>query len=466
MGISLNPATILSGQGIDVTSLVQQILNSQSGVLTEWQSEASALATQAGLLAGFNNNLTNLATSVSVLADPNGALVALTATSSEPSAVTATVGSTAVAGTHSISVANLASTSSAYTDPVTASFTLTPGSFTLQVGSNQPATVSINTTGVTVAQLATYINTSNFGVTASVQQNADGTSTLGLVSNTTGSPGNITISGGSAVGLTFNQVAGNDANLTVDGVPTTSATNTVSSAIPGVTLSLLAPTGSTPAQLTVGTDSTQAVQAVNNFVAAYNTLISEINQQYVVDPATNNEGPLGSDISVRSLQSSLLNDAAYAVTGNDGYVNLASLGINTNNDGTLTVDSTTLNNALSSDPSAFQNFFQNASLTGFANNFNNDLTNLTDPTAGVLNADLAQNTAQQQSLTTDITNFQTNLTAEQQSLTAQYDSVNASLESYPLLLQAVTEVLGSLGTTVSSTTGATIPGSPTLTAGL
>jgi len=292
MGISLNPATILSGQGIDVSSLVQEIINKQSGVLTEWQSEASTLATQAGLLEGFNNNLTSLASAVSVLADPAGPLSDLT------------------------------------------------------------------------------------------------------------------------------------------------------------------------------TDSSQAVTAVNNFVTAYNTLISDINQQYVVDPATDNEGPLGSDISVRSLQSSLLTDAAYAVTGNDGYVNLATLGISTNDDGTLSVDTTTLNNVLSKDPTAFQNFFQNSSGTGFANNFNTDLNNLTDPVTGVLNADLAQNSAQTQSLNSDISNFQTNLAAEQQQLTQQYDAVNASLDSYPLLLQAVTEVLGSLGTTVSSTTGATVPGSPILTGGL
>src|SRR5262249_45689780 len=149
--------------------------------------------------------------------------------------------------------------------------------------------------------------------------------------------------------------------------------------------------------------------------------------------------------ALRQLQSSLLSDAAYAVTGNSsGYVNLASLGISTNDDGTLTVNSTQLAGSLAANPAPFQNFFQKSSQTGFANNFNSDLNNLTDPTTGPLNVDLTQNQAEQQDLTNSINNFETQLSAEQTQLTNQYDNVNASLQAYPLLLQEVTETLGTL----------------------
>jgi len=110
------------------------------------------------------------------------------------------------------------------------------------------------------------------------------------------------------------------------------------------------------------------------------------------------------------------------------------------------------------------NFFQNASATGFANNFNIDLTNLTSPTQGPLNVDLAQNQAEQLDLTSTITNFQSQLLIEQTQLTQQYDAVNASLQSYPLLLQAITETLGSLSTSgIGGTSGSS---NPTLTSGL
>lgn len=160
-----------------------------------------------------------------------------------------------------------------------------------------------------------------------------------------------------------------------------------------------------------------------------------------MDPTTNTEGDLASDSSLRSLQSSLLSDATYSVSGNDGYVNLAALGINMNNDGTLTVDSGTLNAALTNDPTAVLNFFQNSSLTGFANNFKADLANLSDPTTGILNTDLAQNSAEQKTLTDQINDFQDRLNAEQQQLIAQFSQVNATLEEYPFLLQEVTSQL-------------------------
>ena len=68
MGVSLNPATILSGQGLDVSSVVQQIIAGQSGQLTVWEGQQTTFATQDGLLEGEENNLVNLQTAVAALA--------------------------------------------------------------------------------------------------------------------------------------------------------------------------------------------------------------------------------------------------------------------------------------------------------------------------------------------------------------------------------------------------------------
>jgi flagellar hook-associated protein 2 len=464
--VSLSPSTLLSGQGINVSTTVQQIINEQSGPLTEWQSENTTLATQAGVLLGINNNLSVLATAIQALADPTGALAAVSATSSDPTTLTAAAQTTAAAGIHEINVANLASQSLAYSDPVS-NDTLAAGSLSIQVGSGtQNVAITANET---LEQLASAINSADPGVTANVIDDANG-SRLSLLSNTAGQPGTLTVvasgSGGPPSPLTFTQVAGVNASLTVDGIPISNASNTVTGVVPGVTLNLVGAVPGNSVQLTVGTDSTQATAAINNFVTAYNTLIGSINQQYQVDPATNTEGPLGADTSVRLLQSSLLNDAAYSISGNSGLVNLASLGINMNNDGTLTLGPTpsgqTTSQLLAANPAAFQNFFENVAGTGFANNFNADLTNMTDPTQGVLNVDIAQNTVQQQTLTTDITNFDAQMSAEQTQLTSQFETVNASLQAYPILLQEVTELIGSMS--VSATTG--LSSTPTLTSGL
>jgi len=486
MGISLNPATILSGQGIDVSSVVQQIISKQSGQLTVWQGQQTNFATQDGLLEGINNNLTNLQTAVAALASPTGPLTAQAATSSQPGVVTATAQSNAIAGTHQIEVTSLATTGSLYTDPIAAgadtsflSGGQTTGDIQLQVGGASGTIRDIPITqgsNDTLSTLASYINTQsaahNWGVTATVVSDSNG-SRLSLQSQNSGNTGALAITTNSNTTLGFaTPQGGANAVLTVDGVPFSSSTNTVTGAIQGVTLSLVSQAPGDPVQLTVGPDQNQITNAVNNFVSAYNTVVSTINTQYVVDPTGAIPAPpLESDISLRSLQSSLLTDSSYAIGGNSGLVNLASLGINQNNDGTLTVGSTpgpssqTFAQVLAANPSAVLNFFQNSSGTGFANNFNADLTNLTAPKSGPLNVDLAQNQAEQADLSTAITNFETQLTTETTALTQQYDAVNASLQQYPLLLQQVTEILGTLGSATSSS-GATVPSGPVLTSGL
>jgi len=477
MGISLNPATILSGQGIDVSSVVQQIIAAQSGPITTWQGQEAQLQDQAVALTAINNDLNNLATAVNALADPAGALFAEAANSSDSGVLTATATSSATAGTHQISVTNLASVGSVYTNEVSdPNASILPagqnsGEIQLRVGTNNYDIAITAGSNDTLNSLARYINGQNYGVTASVVTDSGG-SRLALVSQATGTPGALSITGNST-NLVFNTpTGGTNAALSIDGVPYTSSTNTITGAIAGVTLNLAGTTSGTPVQLTVGPDTTQVTQAINNFISAYNTVIGDINAQYTVNAATNTEGPLGGDSSLRSLQTSLLADASYAITGNSGAVNLASLGISTNDDGTLTLNSAqdttdpNLNNLLATNPAAVQNFFQNAAQTGFANNFASDLTNLTDPVTGVLNADLAQNQTQSQNLATSISNFQDQLNTEQQQLTEEYDQVNASLQEYPLLLQQVTEVLGSLSTQGATGSTVTTTGNPTLTAGL
>jgi len=474
MGISFNTATLLNGNGIDVSSLVSELLASKTAAITALQSQQSGLSNQTGLLTSYNNDLNALASAVAVLADPNGQIGSLTATSAQPNVLNATAQSTATPGTHQITVENLATTGTVFTAPVSnadASILTggaTTGDIKLQVGGASGTTFDIPITqGVndTLNSLANYINSQSFGVTASVVNDATG-ARLALFSNSSGAPGALAITN-DTTGLVFETpVGGTNAAFHIDGVPFSSTTNTVANAIPGVTLSLNGNSAS-QVQLTIAPDATQAASAITNFVTAYNKVINDINTQFTVDPSTNNEGPLASDSALRSLQSSLLADANYAVPGSgDTSSNLASLGIDLNGDGTLTIDNATLSSAFNTNPAAFQAFFQNASNTGFANNFSADLSNLTDPVHGVLNVDLAGNSTQAQSLTNQIQDLQDNLAAQRQQLTTQYAQVNATLEAFPLLLQEISAELGAISGLATGGSGTPFftPQSPTNTA--
>src|SRR5882672_10232616 len=480
MAISFNAAALLNGNGIDVKSIVNAILNQQTGPLTDWQNQQTDLSTQAGLLSGLNNNLTNLAATAIALANPTGPLASQSATSSQLGILTATATSTAPPGVHQLVVSSLATTGTLYTNPLADGNTsfltggATSGDIKLQVGGAGGVTHDIAITqgsNDTLTSLADYINTQKWGVTASVVSDAGG-ARLALYSQSTGTPGALAITNNDT-GLTFNApVGGTNASLTIDGVPLSSATNTVTGAISGVTLNLASASPSTAVQVTVGPDVAAATLAINNFVDAYNSAIGIINTQFTVNAVTNTQGPLGADSTLRSLQSTLLNDVTYSIAGNSGLVNLASLGIDLNNDGTLTINQTatdthpSLSNVLATNPSAVQSFFQNVSGTGFANNFNNDLFNLTDTTDGIVNLDIAGNKAQQKALANQITDLQDRLLAQQKQLTSLYSRVNATLEAYPSLLFTVTAIIGALNgnfAIMSNTSNNTAPNTGTST---
>src|SRR6266404_2052390 len=478
MAISFNAAALLNGNGIDVKSIVNAILNQQTGPLTDWQNQQTDLSTQAGLLGGLNNNLTSLAATALLLANPTGPLASQSAASSNQTVLTATATTSAPPGIHQIVVSNLAIAGAVYTNPLADGNTsiltggATTGDITLQVGGLAGQTHDIAITqgsNDTITTLADYINKQNWGVTANVVNDAGG-ARLAIFSQSTGTPGALAITNNDT-GLTFNApIGGTNASLTIDGVPISSTTNTVTGAIAGVTLNLASASVSA-VQLTVGPDAAAATIAISNFVNAYNSVIGIINAQFTVNPTTNNQGPLGSDSSLRSLQSTLLKDVTYSITGNNGLVNLASLGIDLNNDGSLSVNQVatdthpSLSNVLATNPGAVQSFFQNVSGTGFANNFNSDLFNLTDTTDGIVNLDIAGNKAQQKALAKQITSLQDRLTAQQQQLTAVYSRVNATLQAYPSLLFTVTAIIGALNGNfnVAPPSGNTTPnaGTPT-----
>ena len=312
----------------------------------------------------------------------------------------------------------------------------------MKVGSNTAATVTVDSTNNTLSQLASSINNQNIGVTASVIQDSNGYR-LALVSTASGAPGDITVSG-NTTGLSFTKgVTGTNASLVVDGIPISSASNTVSNVINGVTLSLGSSSPSTPVTVNVNPDTAQATTAINNLVSAYNTVIGEINAQFNVAADGSGGGPLEADNSLRDVQSQLLAALSYSVPGNSGVVNLASIGVNFNNDGTLSVDSGKLSAALSSNYSAVQNLLQNTS-NGFSQNLSRVLTNINGAGTGILSLDAQSVTNTSQGLTKQIADLQASLAAQQIRLTAIYAQVNTTLQELPLLQNQISQQLASL----------------------
>lgn len=429
------------GAGINVQSFVNAELAAPLAQVQQLQSEQGTFSSQTSALQQIQTDLNNLQSAEQALSNPLGELNAQTATSSNSNVLSASADGTATAGVHTITVNSLATTASYYTNDVaTGDTTIGTGSFQLQAGSSAAVPVTVDSTSNTLNTLAASINSQNLGVSASVVNDANG-ARLALVSSTSGAPGDLTISG-NTTGLSFTKaVTGSNASLTVDGIPVSSTTGTVSGVIPGVTLQLGSPSAS-PVSLTVGADTTSATNAINNFVTAYNQAINDINVQFAVNSSGSGGGPLEADGSIRDAQAQLLSAISYSISGNNGAVNLASIGVNLNNDGTLSVDSGTLQAALQNNYAGVQNFFQNTA-TGFAQNLDSTINNLNGPGTGSLALDLQGINQSQEDLASHINELEASITAQQQTLTQTYSQMNVTLQELPLLVQQINAQLAS-----------------------
>jgi flagellar hook-associated protein 2 len=438
---ALSSSGLGTGQGIDVTATVNQLITNLRGPEQVWQTQQQILKGQASALTQLNTEVSALSNAIDSLNDPAGDLSARAVSSSQPTIVTASASNSTPVGSHTVVVNNLASSASYYSDPVANSTTpLAAGTFTIQVG-NQPATtITIDATNNTLDGLAAAITNANIGVSGSVVNDSNG-ARLAVVSNNSGAASDLTITNVSS-GLAFTKGAtGTDASLTIDGVPISSATNSISDTVAGLTLNLVGAAPGTQVQIAVSPDTDKVVQSVTDFVTAYNTIIQDLTSQFTYNTSTNSAGPLSGDAGARLVQGELLAAATFTGTGNS-INTLAQLGVTMNNDGTLTIDNSKLSAAVNSDFNGVQNFFHPVTGTGFAASLKGQLDPLTDPTQGAFSIELQGMTDGQKSFQDQIDNYEIYIANEQTLLTQQYTQVDLALRQLPLLQQQINSELG------------------------
>ena len=166
VGLSFGSPT--SGAGFDVSSTVSAIMANLQNVETPWKTQLTSLTSQDTVISSLGTLLSNLSNDMSSLTDATGVLSQKTGSSSDTNVLDLTAATnSAVAGTHAVTVTNLAQTSSGYLDAVTNASDKLSGSISLQVGaSGTPQTITLTSSDNTLAGLAGKINSANLGVTA------------------------------------------------------------------------------------------------------------------------------------------------------------------------------------------------------------------------------------------------------------------------------------------------------------
>ena len=439
VGLSFGSAT--SGTGFDVASTVTSILAIESAIESPWKAQLTGLQAKDTALSGLGTSLSTLSTAVSALTNFDGVLAQKQGSSSNTNALTlSAASSSAVAGSHTVTVTSLAATSSKYSGSITSTDTLS-GSLTLRIGSRTSQTITLDSTDSTLSTLAAAINNGSYGVTASVVTDTNG-SRLSLVSATSGSAGQITLTSNLTDATTSSTLSfttgqnGADAQFNVDGLDTTSASNTVTGAIPGVTFQLLAPSTSA-IQVQITNDNSSVETAVQTFVTAYNAVATAIKTQEGND-STGAAEPLFGDPTLSLLQNQL-SSSLLGGTASGSITNIGQLGISLGEDGQLTLNVSNLDSTLNSSFSDVTGYFQ--STGSFGQTLSTSLNSLgSSSTTGAISLALAQNSTQETDINSDVTAEDARVAADKTRLTTELTTANQILQAIPQQLSYFDEI--------------------------
>ncbi|HER33955.1 MAG: flagellar filament capping protein FliD [Halothiobacillaceae bacterium] len=373
------------GSGIDVGGIVSQLVAAE-GQPARNRLDRREAQTQATIsaLGGLKGALSEFQSALGALKDLD-AFQARKATSGDSSIFTATADETASAGSYQIEVERLAEGQKLRSgDFANADTVVGTGTLTLDVGGNS-FDVTVDSSNNTLAGIRDAINASadNTGVTATtvnVDDGAGGTvSRLVLTADEVGTANTVTVSAADSDGNNIDAAglsqlasgnltelqAAQDALIRIDGQAVTRSSNSISDAIDGVTLSLKESDVGSTHSLDVALNTGAVKSKVESFVKAYNGLVETTNQLSSYDPETGRAGALQGDAALRGISTQIRREMSDTVDGINGvFDNLATIGVETQRDGTLTLDSARLDEAMAADFDAIGQMF--ASDDGYA----------------------------------------------------------------------------------------------------
>lgn len=381
------------GSNLGLQNILDQLRKADEAPLEGLKAKQSSLKLQVNAFNALNQGLMQ-AKSHAMTLTLDSTYIARTITSSDEKTATASVSDGAVIGTRIIEVTRLATASSWEGAGVAASDTKVNTS-----GANQTFSYSLGTTtrSLTVANnttlqgLADLINndSGNPGVTAKLVN--DGSATpykLVLTANKTGEDNRITITSQlSGYGLTEKNGASGaslNASVNVDGVTYQRQTNDgITDILSGITLNLK---GIGTASITVSQDNSKMTDALKGLVNKLNEVITSAKSQagYDKDGKPNLLQGIG---AVRTMGYDLINLLSTRIKTGGAITSLYDLGLEVNRDGSISLNETTLNNAISAHSNDVRLFLEGDSakgITGLAQTVNDRLRAMTRPITGTL----------------------------------------------------------------------------------
>lgn len=348
--------------GLDTGSIIDSLVSierSRADIFTTQKRQVEQRISTVGRISGLLNELK------STLDDFGTAneIRQMSVTSSNDANISLTSNGAATPGNFAMRVTNLAQaqTSQSNTYATADPGVMGTGTLDLTVGGDAAVTIDYDATD-SLQEIADKITTSDARATASVL--FDGTNyRIMVTSEDTGVANAVSFAEtGDTLGFTAptsELLAAEDAQFTLNGIPITRSKNSVDDVVTGVTLNLLTESqvGDPDTIIQVAQDTTATSDKLKEFVDSYNSAIGLVNSELTYSGVDKDAGSLFGDSTIRALQRALGNVVTSGYTNGSQTGSLGALGIEMDNTGVLSIDSTKLSETLSSDPRAIDNIF-------------------------------------------------------------------------------------------------------------
>lgn len=348
--------------GLDSNALITAMVNTQKAPLSRVLASQDVLKSQVKKFGNLKTLLTTLGTAADALRKSTDVLTAK-GTSSDDTAVKVTAQNGATAGSYDVLVTQLAQAERTYSDGFSSKTTAGLfGSGTVDI-TTATGTVSINVdAGDTLENVSQKINAS--GIDAKSSLFFDGTNwRLSVTGTKTGADNDISfVETGVSLGLSnpANEVQeAKNAQFTIDGFAIESPTNVVSTAIANVTLDFKK-VSTDPTTITIESDVDAIATKVQAFVTAYNAVETFMDTESAFIGVQKGADSLSGDSTLRTIQTRLRSALGTAFPAAAPYTSLASIGVESQKDGSLKLDKAKLETAFKNDPDKVAQLFSKA----------------------------------------------------------------------------------------------------------
>lgn len=418
--------------GLDTESIITAIMDVEREPLTSLENDQAYLENETSAYSEFDSKMSALLTAVEEI-DTLEELSSYSATSSASSELTATADSDASAGTYKIEVVSLAELQKDVSPEGFADSSSETLSGSLTIGET-----TIDYANVSLSGLVSLINDADSGVSASIiNDGTDAGYRLLLSGDEAGVATEVLGSGSISIDTATNGHTRESAkaHVIIDNIDIFSTSNTITDAIAGVTLDLYdsSDVGDT-LTLTIGTDEAAITQKLDDFVSAYNDIITWISEQADAD--------WGNDSSIRSVKSKMQSLLSTQVETGGAYSSLVALGFKTDFEtGKISYDSDTMSAAIEDDLGSLSSLFsgddENA---GIADMFVDYLDLKTDSYDGLYAMRAESNESRISRLDNSISTMEMRLEKREANLRAQYTALELLMSEMTSQMSYLTSI--------------------------